>query len=207
MKWCGDWAIRMKSAGGVACGLFPLLLVLGQAEGQSLQSSTAGADSFIVAPKPEAESDLHMKSENTALMLSLAGTVVPAAVSAPAAFGDEENVGAAWVFLGALLLGPSVGHFYSDRPGRALAGIGIRGVAMVGLGGAIAASWDSENSDADALAVASLGLGAACIAYDIVRAPHSARVQNNMVRQSKVTASMGTRTRSPSLGMCVEMRF
>src|SRR5689334_4211896 len=59
------------------------------------------------------------KSGSTAFLWSFAGTAVPWVV----AFGSSAELGAApaaLVTVG-MLAGPSLGHFYAGRPGRALA--------------------------------------------------------------------------------------
>ena len=70
------------------------------------------------------------RSPATAGLLSLGATAVPLAVGV-AAF-EEDSFLAFWTGVGGLVLGPSAGHFYAGRPGRALGGIGLR----AGLGAA-----------------------------------------------------------------------
>jgi hypothetical protein len=115
-----------------------------------------------------------IKSESSALMYSLGGTAVP--IGSGILLGGQG--GAAFVVLGGAVIGPSLGHFYADRPGRAMIGIGIRSAALVGLAVAIGSSWDDESTDASALGVGSVIVGTASMLVDIAEAPHSARVHN-----------------------------
>jgi hypothetical protein len=124
------------------------------------------------------------RSESTALLWSFLATAVPVAVSAPSAFSESGSQGAAWVFLGSLVVGPSLGHFYADRSGRALLGLGIRTAAIVGLVGATTISWDNQSTGGDALALVSLGIGAVSVVWDIASAPASARRYNETHRLS-----------------------
>jgi hypothetical protein len=134
------------------------------------------------------------RSEATALLLSLCATAIPAVLAAPAAFGEGgEGQGqtAALVFLGSLIVGPSVGHFYAGRPGRGLLGIGVRVVALFGIAGAVAMSWDEESSGGNAMAFASLGAGAGFLIWDIASAPRSARIHNRALRERHAALGIG----------------
>jgi hypothetical protein len=134
-----------------------------------LAASMAGArDARAEDPAPG------IKSESRALAYSLGGTALP--IGSAIVLGGQG--GAAFVVLGGAVIGPSLGHFYADRPGRAMIGIGIRTAALAGLVVAIGSSWENENSDASALAVGSLIVGTASMLADIADAPHSARVHN-----------------------------
>lgn len=68
------------------------------------------------------------KSPGGALALSLGSTAVPMAV------GVAAGGGGGWVFLGGLVVGPSVGHFYSGQVGRGLGTVALRGAGTaIGL--------------------------------------------------------------------------
>jgi len=114
-----------------------------------------------------------IKSESTALRLSMLGTGLPLGTGVLVA-GDAG----AWIFLGGAVLGPSLGHFYAERPGRALIGVGIRSAAIVGLAAAIGSSWEDESGGAAALGIGCLMVGTASIITDIAEAPRSARKHN-----------------------------
>jgi hypothetical protein len=68
------------------------------------------------------------KSPGGAFVLSFGSTTVPMAVGAAAGGGGG------WVFLGGLVVGPSVGHFYSGQVGRGLGTVALRGAGTaIGL--------------------------------------------------------------------------
>ena len=123
------------------------------------------------------------RSELTALLSSALGTGIPG-VGALAASRTANDVPEAVLFLTGYMIGPSIGHFYSGRAGRAFAGIGIRGVALVGSVLGFAYSFDESGPGrGSGLLIASLLVGAGSVLYDIVDAPHSARVHNERVRR------------------------
>ena len=73
------------------------------------------------------------KSPGTAVALSLVSTVAPMGVGV--AMGNNAG---GWMFLGGLLIGPSVGHIYAGQVGRGLGTIALRGLGtVVGIGSII----------------------------------------------------------------------
>lgn len=64
------------------------------------------------------------KSAAGAFVLSLASTGVPMVVGAAAGGGG----GWGWVFLGGVVVGPSVGHLYAEQFGRGLGTAALRGL-------------------------------------------------------------------------------
>jgi hypothetical protein len=69
----------------------------------------------------------------------------------------------------------------------------MRVVALFGLAGAVAATWDDPSSEGGAiLAVASLGLGAGFVAWDILSAPQSARIHNRNLREKRLSLGVGS---------------
>jgi hypothetical protein len=69
------------------------------------------------------------KSPGTAVLLSLASTGAPIIIGF--LVGDDTG---AKLFLGGLVIGPSVGHLYAEQFGRAVGTMALRGVATaVGL--------------------------------------------------------------------------
>lgn len=150
-------------------------------------ASPAPADTAAVSSPAGGELVPGMKSGKTALLLSVLGTVAPAAATLPFIWersGTSRAKTSAVVGTGAYLLGPSLGHFYAGRPGRAFAGIGLRalagvGVAIAGLG---SGSEGGITSGQAAIGVAGAIIGGASVLYDIVTAPHSARVHNDQLR-------------------------
>lgn len=152
-----------------------------------------------------------IKSPTKALLWSLLGTVVPAgavvlmASGEPNGFSDAPGA-VSLVLLGSVLIGPSLGHFYSARPGRALVGIGIRSVALVGLAGGFAAAWNN-NTGGGELMIASLALGGAVLAYDVIRAPHSARVHNERIRSARIAIGLTGSSHAPGLRIGAKVSF
>jgi hypothetical protein len=128
------------------------------------------------------------KSGATAFAWSFFGTAVPIGMAFAVGSQDDESAAAGFTFLGALLLGPSLGHFYAGRPGRALTGIGLRTLALAAVTAGVAATWNNESDAGDAAAYAGLALGGAVVLWDIVRAPHSAKVRNEQRRRSAAVA-------------------
>jgi hypothetical protein len=145
-----------------------------------------------------------------AFLLSFLGTVAPVVVVTPKLLGegDEGGEAEALVFLGALVLGPSLGHFYAGRPGRAAAGIGIRTLSLAGLVGAAAASWDNpDDSTGELLGYFSLGVGAVSLLYDIFTAPRSATLYNEKRQEPRVRLSPVLGSDSSAPGLCMNVTF
>jgi hypothetical protein len=150
------------------------------------------------------------KSETAALLWSLLGTVVPAGAAllmAPSeANASNEGAVPSLVFLGSALIGPSLGHFYSGRSGRALTGIGIRTAALAAMIAGVAAAWNG-NGGGDELMVAGLAVGGTVLAYDIIRAPHSARVHNNTIQAARIAVGLTHSSNGPRLGLGMTVSF
>ncbi len=136
-----------------------------------------------------------LKSEETALWLSLGSTAVPLVAGiALAAAADDEGTGAGPLIASAgLYFGPAVGYFYGGAAGRGWKGVGIRfGTGLVTALGvvAICGGADGENcsifdsSDDDNLAAASIvalaGLAAITFSavYDIAKVKSHVRQAN-----------------------------
>jgi hypothetical protein len=145
---------------------------------------------------PAEETAPGLKSGSAAFLWSFLGTVVPAGVAI--ASKTESSGATSWpVILGAFVLGPSLGHFYADRPGRAFAGIGIRALAVVGLGAGVATALNG--SGGEGLAYASLALGGAVAAWDIIAAPHSAQVHNESIRPGRIAIALTPALNAPGV--------
>lgn len=77
---------------------------------------------LLQAPRP-------YKSPTTGLLLSLGSTTVPMGLGIVGG-----STGGAWLFLGGIVVGPSVGHFYAGQVTRGLATTGLRAAgAAVGI--------------------------------------------------------------------------
>lgn len=74
-------------------------------------------------PAARTQSPPARKSPTGAFFLSFAATAAPMAAGVAV-----QNDAGAYVFLGGLVLGPSIGHFYAARPGRGLATAALRAV-------------------------------------------------------------------------------
>jgi hypothetical protein len=177
------------------CGIGLSLVLSDRARAQAIGGPPAQGDSTLAATGFEREELPGIKSETSALLLSVLGTAT-AAACAPLVFESTGSEVAAFVLVGALVLGPSLGHFYAERPGPAFAGIGIRLLAGAGVAlGALAEGSDGgATSSSTAIATAGVIVGGASILWDIARAPHSARVHNDQVRQGisfGITPSIG----------------
>ena len=86
------------------------------------------------APQPQAPAH---KSPSTAFQLSLFSTVIPMGAGAAGLASSDTDAAGAFVFLGGLVIGPSVGHFYAGQGGRGIgttllrAGVTVLGIASV----------------------------------------------------------------------------
>lgn len=154
-------------------------------------------------------SDVEIKSETTALLLSFLGTAVPIGVGAPIVWEGAGSTPAAVFMVAGVLIGPALGHFYADRPGRAFAGIGIRLLAGAGVALGGLASGSEGGATGGATAVAAIGgiLAGASILWDIVRAPHSARVHNEEVPQRHMAIFITPPTGAAGPQLCAATTF
>ena len=153
---------------------------------------------------PTAVEPPRAKSSATALYWSLFGTFVPALLSAPQV-GDGQ--GPAIVFLGAVVIGPSLGHFYAARPGRAVGGITLRAAALTGVVAGVAMAWNSESTHGGPLAVAGLAIGATSLIVDIASAPGSARLHNQRAEQGRLVLGVTPPCSSRGPGLCANVSF
>jgi len=128
------------------------------------------------------------KSGSTAFLISALSTFVPAGLGVVQASGTDGGAGGVLVFLGTLV-GPSAGHFYAGKPGRALRGIGIRAAAVGGMGAAFAMAWNRSDSNAEGLAYASLAIYGVSALVDIATAPGSARAHNQKIARSHLNVA------------------
>lgn len=159
----------------------------------------------VVTSEPDS-SEVRLYSESAAFLLSLLGTTVPVGLAVLA--GDNGGAAPALLGLGSIITGPSLGHFYADRPGRAWGGIGIRSASLFGLIVALAISWD----DPDASGAAVLGMVSitACLGsmvWDIARAPVSAAATNRQQRRSTLTIGVASSPVSRDPGLAVAVSF
>lgn len=129
------------------------------------------------------------RSPGRAFAYSLLGTALPVGIGGGTALGKNELSGGAVVAIGGAVLGPSLGHFYAQRHGRAIRGIVVRGIAA----GMVAIALDSSQSRDDdgtsnqcgtgcaALFVGGALLGSVFLVADVGEASRSARIHNGTV--------------------------
>jgi hypothetical protein len=189
------------------CGVGLALVLSDRAGAQSIGENPARGDSIAFAPSDPEELP-GIKSERSALLISVLGTAT-AAACAPLVFESNGTEAAGFVLVGALVLGPSLGHFYAERPGTAFAGIGIR--LLAGAGVAIAAltegSEGGATSASNAIGAAGVIVGGASILWDIARAPHSARVHNDHVRQRRISFGITPSVGPAGVGLSASVTF
>ena len=152
-----------------------------------------------------------MKSESDATLYSLAGTVFPIGIGALVGSLDknasDESLAASLILTG-YVAGPSVGHFYAERPGRALIGIGIRSVALVGfVGSAISLLDESDSSNAGLVLAASLLVGTGSVIVDLSTASRSARIHNERLSRQKLGIGPAVIGPDHALGLRVGRAF
>ena len=166
-------------------------------------------DSTLVSSGQDGEGATGMKSETGALLWSLLGTAVPIGASAPFVWTPTAPNGAAVLLVGAVIIGPSLGHFYAARSGAAFAGIGVRLLAGAGVvvGGLASTSEGGATSGSNAMAAVGAIVGGASIVWDILRAPHSARVHNNQIRQNRISLRVMPSMHPSGLGLCAVATF
>ena len=200
----------VKSARGILCGISLGLLLPGPANAQEAVGSAVLGDSAAAAPGTAPEEPVPgLKSGTTALLLSFLGTAVPAAIGASQVWESQDN--GDWdvvMLVGALVLGPSMGHFYAGRPGPAFVGIGIRMVAGAGVALALVETGlEDSSSGYEALGVVGAVIAGASLVWDIARAPHSARVYNDKLRQERMTIGMTLPGRGSGPGLRAQVHF
>ncbi len=168
---------------------------------------------FSAVPARAEQPDPELKSGSSALLYSLLGTALPVGVGLAAATGNEgPNASPApglLVFSGAIF-GPSLGHFYAGRPGRALGGIGLRVLGGAGMVAGFAMSWDRASDSAgggDVLFGAGAALWIGSAVWDIASAPHSARVQNEKARKQRASLGVAAVGASRAPGLRLDVPF
>ncbi len=157
--------------------------------------SASRTHGVMLGQEPPKEAGPGFKSERTALLLSLLGTAIPAGVAIASASGE--------LLFAAVVFGPSLGHLYAERPGRALAGVGIR-LALVGVGAGIAVAGDKDDV---ALFLATLALGGMAVVWDIARAPRSARIHNDKLRPGRIAVALLPLLHAPGVQLNARISF
>ena len=157
-----------------------------------------------------------LKSGSSALIRSFLGTVGPVGIGLAMSAGDEEDgatLASALLMSGGVLVGPSLGHFYAERPGRALVGIGIRVLGGAGMIGGFAIAWESDwwnESDStagEALFLAGAAVTAASAIVDIATAPQSARRHNEKIGRARVSLAPAAVGHARAPGLRLDVTF
>src|SRR5262245_3082701 len=146
------------------------------------------------------------KSPDHALLWSFLGTAVPVG---GAFIGDQQGWGSATAILGlgGAVVGPSLGHFYAQRPGRAWLGIGVRTLALGGLALSAQNLLSEETSGGDAMLVLSFVAGTGMAVYDIATAPKSAKAHNAQLQAVRITVSPVLLGQEKAPGVRVDVAF
>jgi hypothetical protein len=146
------------------------------------------------------------RSPETAFLYSFLGTAVPVGVGAALASSDAGDAAGIFV-LGGVVIGPSMGHFYASRPGRAWAGIGVRTLCVTGLAALINESWNNPSSGADALGATLLVVGSGMAVFDIATASRSARAHNAELSAARWTVSPTLVGQAKAPGLRVDITY
>jgi hypothetical protein len=190
------------------CGVGLALVLSDRAGAQAISEAPERPDSTLASAGSDLQELPGIKSETSALLLSVLGTAT-AAACAPLVFESTSSDAAGFILVGALVLGPSLGHFYAERPGPAFGGIAIRLLAGAGvaLGALAEGSEGGSTSTSSAIAAAGVIVGGASILWDIARAPHSARVHNDQVRQGRMSFGIAPSMGAAGMGLSVAVTF
>jgi hypothetical protein len=204
------------SASGLI-GFVLSLLLYSPAEAQMAASALAPEKAEADSSRSHEEELPGFKSGSTAFWWSFLGTAVPCVVSGVAMYAHDPNnsasmVGAEVAMIGGLLIGPSLGHFYAARPGRAFVGLGIRTLGIVGLtvAGAEMLSegpHDMATSTAEILGVTCGVVAALDVFWDIGRASRSAEDHNRELRRAPMSFEIAPHLGSSGPGLCARVAF
>jgi hypothetical protein len=180
-----------------------LLALGGGRPAQAQQADAAETDTTI-----QVETKTR-KSPTQAQLYSLGGTLVPVLLGA-GMDRERDDIRLPLLATG-IFVGPSVGHFYAENTGQALAGIGIRlggGVlSIVGFGVALNASLEGNGGGGGAaLFYAGALTGLVSAGYDIFTAGNAARDYNEAHGLS-VQAAPTVGPRGEQVGLALQVSF
>ena len=155
------------------------------------------------------------KSPGVAMGLALGGTALP--IAAFFAAGDGDDGALVLVGLGALIIGPSMGHFYAGETQTGLVHAGVRAGSMgLMLAGAIAlldeCGWEGESECNETPGTMMLVGGGILLVgstiYSIIDAPLAAHRHNRRAaRFSLMPAPVSGPDRSVGLGLHLGATF
>lgn len=167
-----------------------------------------------------------LKSEDTALWLSLGSTLLPVAAGAVmiAASDDDSSLNTVGALLASsgLYFGPAVGYWYGGASGRAWKGVGIRLGTGIVAGLAITMICTSGNCDildddsgamagASLVALAATGVILGSAIYDLAKVKsHVRRANEAKLRDSGASLSVlpvVSPTNGGTAGLVAQVRF
>ena len=137
-----------------------------------------------------------LKSEGTASLLSLAGTLLPIGLGVAMTASDDQSAAGALLISTGLYFGPAAGYWYGGASGRGWKGVGIRfgtAFAAVLAIGVICASRTCVFGDVDdgtiaAAVIVALGASVAIVGsaiYDIANVDRHVRNYNQGLRADR----------------------
>lgn len=169
---------------------------------QTAATTTVSPSLSVADPGPLQQPELpELKSEGTAFLFSLLGTLFPLALGTAILTTSDDiyysdasgSAGTLLIYTG-LYLGPSLGYFYAGKSGRGWAGFGLRnGIAMLSLVGALAICSDDCDSGATdaggAIIIAGfVGILGSAI-YDLANVQKTVRERNEQQPANRVAVT------------------
>jgi hypothetical protein len=160
---------------------------------------------------PERRDETHpavkLKSEKTALLWSLFGTLGSYGLVAIAATGSEARA-LGYLGLTGSVVGPSLGYFYGGMSGRGLSGAMARLVGLGGVVGGFAMLWEEKNT----------GLGAALMIVggstfvvstisDIAGVKKAVRKHNGRTQGASLNVAPILSPKSKTVGLSFQLGF
>jgi hypothetical protein len=191
----GNWEMMRRMGALLAAGLISITLVLPL----RAQESPESRDGTRPAVK--------LKSEKTALLLSLFGTLGSYGLIAIAASADEASA-LGYLGLTGSFVGPSLGYFYGGLAGRGLSGAMARLAGMGGVVGGFAMLWEDEN---ERLGIALMIVGGSTVIVstvsDIIGVRRAVRKRNNRVQGLSLNVAPVIVPKSKTVGLTLQLGF
>jgi hypothetical protein len=148
-----------------------------------------------------------LKSERTALLWSLFGTLGSYGLVAIAASGDEAGALGILGLTGSVV-GPSLGYFHGGLGGRGLPGIMARLVGLGGLVGGGIMLWEEKNTGLGAVLVIVGGSTfVVSTIYDIVGVKRAVRKRNNRAQGARLNVAPVLSPKSKTFGLSLQLGF
>jgi hypothetical protein len=157
--------------------------------------------------RDETRPAVKLKSEKTALLLSLFGTLGSYGLIAIAASADEASA-LGYLGLTGSFVGPSLGYFYGGLAGRGLSGAMARLAGMGGVVGGFAMLWEDEN---ERLGIALMIVGGSTVIVstvsDIIGVRRAVRKRNNRVQGLSLNVAPVIVPKSKTVGLTLQLGF